>query len=153
MPLITEMFCFAVFDSSPDDEGVPAFGEGRFLLPMMGADLAMVERLIPVAQKFADDSGKPIPHLQVHRQRADRRGQSADGGGTQSIHRPCPGRGYAACGFGLPSFPDNWPEGHMWTGSDAVEKVTCPKCLEARNIMNGYPEDARSTEHPSILIS
>lgn len=60
MPKITEMFCFAVDDSGEKDEGVPAFESGRMMWPLMGADLTRVESLMPIAQKIADETGKPI---------------------------------------------------------------------------------------------
>ncbi len=131
MPLISELFCFAVFDGGPGDEGIPAFGEGRFLLPMMGKDLAMVERLIPIAQKFADDSGKSIRIYKFtgKEQIGEVNPRSEAERKVFTVHALR--NGYSACGFGMPSTPVNWPEGHMWTGSDERSKVTCRKCLEA----------------------
>lgn len=61
MPRITELFCFAVYDGGPDDEGVPAFTH-PFLgtMPLMGADNARIEALMPMAQQLADTAGKEL---------------------------------------------------------------------------------------------
>lgn len=56
---IEEMFAFVVMDTD-NTEGVPAFQSGQHLLPMVGADLAMVEKLRPMAQQFANANGLPI---------------------------------------------------------------------------------------------
>lgn len=59
MPRITELFCFAINDTDPEDEGVPAF-DLLGGVPMIGADMARVEDLIPLAQRLSDESGKQI---------------------------------------------------------------------------------------------
>ncbi len=61
MPKITEMFAFVVADTAPDDEGVIAFyASNGMMMPMCGADLDRIESLIPIAQRWADESGKPM---------------------------------------------------------------------------------------------
>lgn len=60
MPRITEMFCFAVSDKSDDDEGVLAVATLLGPMPLVGADTARIESLMPHAQKAADELGKPL---------------------------------------------------------------------------------------------
>lgn len=60
MPRITELYAYVMADTDEDDEGVPGFSSGDWLLPMMGADLARAESLREIAQKMANDSGKPV---------------------------------------------------------------------------------------------
>lgn len=57
---IETCFAFVVVDDD-GTEGVPAFmtPDGMFL-PLMGADEARVESLMPVVQAMATDSGKEI---------------------------------------------------------------------------------------------
>jgi len=59
---IEEMFAFVVMDDD-DTEGVPAFLSGDLWLPMMGADMAKVEILRPLAEEVAADLGKPVTLL------------------------------------------------------------------------------------------
>jgi hypothetical protein len=54
------MFCFAICDRDEDDEGVPAFQSPLGPMPLVGADIARVHSLMPVAQQMADESGKPL---------------------------------------------------------------------------------------------
>jgi len=57
---IEEMFAYVVED---DDgfEGVPAFSdETGVMIPLMGADMQMAEKLRPMAQACADTLGKSV---------------------------------------------------------------------------------------------
>jgi hypothetical protein len=55
---IDSVFAFVVVDDD-GTEGIPAFlAEGNVVMPMMGADLAMVDRLRPVARQWAIENGK-----------------------------------------------------------------------------------------------
>lgn len=65
MPRIEEMYAFIVEDAGPDDEGVVAIqseegGYGRVWLPLVGADMARVESLIPLAKGIGDQLGKKV---------------------------------------------------------------------------------------------
>lgn len=58
---IDEMYAFILVDPADDTEGVPAFtGPNGMAMPMMGADLARVEALKPIAQQFATTLGVSI---------------------------------------------------------------------------------------------
>lgn len=56
---IDSVFAFVVVDDD-GTEGVPAFLAGDVVMPMMGADLSMVAKLKPVAQRWAIENGKAI---------------------------------------------------------------------------------------------
>ena len=60
MPKVTELYAYVVADTDEDDEGVPAFSEGKWLLPMMGADMERARSLRSVVEELATSSGKPI---------------------------------------------------------------------------------------------
>lgn len=60
MPVIKTMYAFIMADSGPDDEGVVAFMSGVTWMPMVGADLARIALLRPMAEKLAKEAGKPI---------------------------------------------------------------------------------------------
>ena len=66
MPRIEEMYAFVVEDTGPDDEGVigiqsPPGDDGRTLwLPLVGADMARVESLRPIAQGIGHQLGKKV---------------------------------------------------------------------------------------------
>jgi len=60
MPRITELYAYVIADTDEDDEGVPGFSSGEWLLPMMGADLERAASLQFIAEKMANDLGKPI---------------------------------------------------------------------------------------------
>lgn len=60
MPKITELYCFAMIDKGPDDEGVPAYATPLGIMPMMGADIERVVQLMPRAQGIANETGEPI---------------------------------------------------------------------------------------------
>ena len=54
---IETLYAFVCVDED-GTEGVPAFSDGKSILPMMGADLAKVEYLRPLAQRVANDGLK-----------------------------------------------------------------------------------------------
>lgn len=58
MVTIDEMFAFVSDD--PDGEGVCAVHTATGWMPLMGADLARVESLRPIAQAIADQTGRRI---------------------------------------------------------------------------------------------
>lgn len=60
MPQVTELYAYVMADTDEDDEGVPGFSDGQWLLPMMGADRERAESLRFIAEKMANDTGKPI---------------------------------------------------------------------------------------------
>ncbi len=65
MPRIEEMYAFVVEDTGPDDEGVVAIqsergGSGVVWLPLVGADMARVESLKPLARGIGDQIGKKV---------------------------------------------------------------------------------------------
>ena len=63
MPRIKEMFAFVAEDSGPDDEGITAMLVGHAWIPMVGADMARVDSLRPIAAKIARRTGKPVKLL------------------------------------------------------------------------------------------
>lgn len=66
MPRITEMYAFVVEDTGPDDEGVMAIqsmeGEDdqRIWVPLVGADMAIVNSLRPIARGIGRKIGKKV---------------------------------------------------------------------------------------------
>ncbi len=65
MPKITEMYAFIVEDSGPNDEGVVAIASeegtmGKIWLPLVGADMARVESLKPLAAGIGKQIGKKV---------------------------------------------------------------------------------------------
>jgi len=66
MPRIEEMYAFIAEDSGPDDEGVIGIQTGpgddgqRLWLPLVGADMARVNSLRPIAQGIGRRIGKKI---------------------------------------------------------------------------------------------
>ncbi len=63
MPRIEEMYAFVVEDSGPDDEGVVAMSVGGVMMPMVGADIARVESLKPMARIISAQIGKKVKLL------------------------------------------------------------------------------------------
>ena len=63
MPRIEEMYAFVAEDKGPDDEGVVGFMADTGWMPMVGADMARVESLRPIAEAAARASGKPVKLL------------------------------------------------------------------------------------------
>lgn len=60
MPKIIEMFAFVAEDSGPSDEGVVGMKIGDEWAPMVGADMARVESLKPIAKQIRVGTGKKI---------------------------------------------------------------------------------------------
>ncbi len=65
MPRIEQMYAFVVEDSGPDDEGVVAIQSvsgdyGPIWLPLVGADMARVESLKPLARGIGQQLGKRV---------------------------------------------------------------------------------------------
>ncbi len=63
MPRIEEMFAFVAEDTGPDDEGVVAMNVGGVMMPMVGADMARVESLRPMAKVISAQTGKKVKLL------------------------------------------------------------------------------------------
>jgi hypothetical protein len=59
MKRIDEMYAFVVVDGD-GDETIPAFSNGAFLLPLVGADMDRVNSLMDVARQLSKQSGKPM---------------------------------------------------------------------------------------------
>ena len=69
MPRIEEMYAFVAEDFEPDDEGVVAMSVGDVMLPLVGADMARVESLRPIARNISAETGKRIKLLHfTHRE-------------------------------------------------------------------------------------
>ena len=60
MPRIEEMFAFVAEDTGPDDEGVVTMSVGSVMLPLIGADMARVESLWPIAKNISEQTGKKV---------------------------------------------------------------------------------------------
>lgn len=55
------MFAFISFtEDDPEDEGVIGWKFGDTWIPLVGADMARIDSLRPVAKKIAEISGKKI---------------------------------------------------------------------------------------------
>jgi len=63
MPRIDEMFAFVAEESGPDDEGLIGFKSGDSWIPMVGADMARVNSLKPVAKQISKITGKSVKVL------------------------------------------------------------------------------------------
>ncbi len=63
MPRIEEMYAFVAEDTGPDDEGVVAMSVGGVMMPMVGADMARVESLRPIAENISKRTGKKVKLL------------------------------------------------------------------------------------------
>lgn len=63
MPRIEEMFAFVAEDTGPDDEGIVGVNTPGGWMPLVGADMARVKSLRPVAQGLAKGLGKKIKLL------------------------------------------------------------------------------------------
>ena len=59
MPKITEMYAF-IAEDGPEDEGIVAMMQGDKWIPMVGADMARMDALRPVAEKIAGIHGQKI---------------------------------------------------------------------------------------------
>lgn len=61
MPIIEEIYAFISYDKDCNDEGVCAFhGSYGVWIPLVGADMARVESLKPIAKQIAAMTGKSI---------------------------------------------------------------------------------------------
>ena len=60
MPKITTIWAFIAADKDPDDEGLVAGRVGSQWMPLVGADMARVESLKPIARSIAKVTGKKI---------------------------------------------------------------------------------------------
>lgn len=56
---IDEMYAFVVVDED-GTEGIPAFTAGDLAMPMVGADMAKIEDLRPIAAHVASSFGKRV---------------------------------------------------------------------------------------------
>lgn len=63
MPKIEQMYAFITEDKGPDDEGVIGMNTDMGWMPLVGADMARVESLRPIALQIAREVGKPIKLL------------------------------------------------------------------------------------------
>lgn len=63
MPRIEEMYAFITEEKGPGDEGILAMNAGLGWIPLVGADMARVEVLRPVALKLAQNLGKKVKLL------------------------------------------------------------------------------------------
>jgi hypothetical protein len=57
---IEQMYAFVAVDPTDNTEGIPAFIAPGGPMPMVGADMARVESLRPIAQQIATATGVPI---------------------------------------------------------------------------------------------
>jgi len=60
MPRVTELYAYVIADADEDDEGVPGFSQGAWLLPMMGADRERADSFRDYAQQIATAQKKPV---------------------------------------------------------------------------------------------
>lgn len=60
MPKIDTMYAYIAEDEGPDDEGVTAMRVGDMLRPMVGADMARMESLRPLAMRIGEGGNKKI---------------------------------------------------------------------------------------------
>ncbi len=61
MPKITEIYAFVTEDTGPDDEGMVGMQlPGGNWMPLVGADMARIDSLMPSARAFAKQLGKPV---------------------------------------------------------------------------------------------
>lgn len=125
MPRITELFCFAIFDGDEDGEGVPAVSTRMGPMPLMGADVARVDNLMPYAQIVANETGKPlrIYKFSVREQIGEVSPQAPPDPPVVHILQ----HGFALCGFAGIT-PGHWPAGHLWAHPSDARSVTCLEC-------------------------
>jgi hypothetical protein len=60
MPKIEEMYAFVAEENGPEDEGIIGLSAGKWILPLVGADMDRVTALRPYAQDIANRTGKKI---------------------------------------------------------------------------------------------
>lgn len=63
MPRIEEMYAFVAEDSGPEDEGLIGTKTEAGWMPLVGADMARIESLKPIARGIAAATGKKIKIL------------------------------------------------------------------------------------------
>lgn len=63
MPRIEEMYAFVAEDSGPEDEGLVGMATSSGWMPLVGADMARVESLKPIAKNISARTGKKIKIL------------------------------------------------------------------------------------------
>ena len=63
MPRIEQMYAFVCEDSGPEDEGIIGMQTGMGWMLLVGADMARVESLRPIAETTARSLGKPVKLL------------------------------------------------------------------------------------------
>lgn len=57
---IEQMYAFVVLDPADNTEGVPAFQSPRGPMPMVGADMKMIDKMRPLAEAMAKQMGMKI---------------------------------------------------------------------------------------------
>jgi len=60
MPKIIEMYAFVAEDKVPEDEGIIGFMSGTGWMPLVGADMARVDSLKPIARDISRKTGKTV---------------------------------------------------------------------------------------------
>ena len=60
MPRIEEMYAFVAEASGPDDEGIISMSTDFGWLPLVGADMARVNSLRPIARGIGRQIGKKV---------------------------------------------------------------------------------------------
>ncbi len=73
MPKIEEMYAFVAEDTGPDDEGVVAMNAGHVVFPLVGADMAMVEKLRPIAKDIFSTDWEESQATTLHPEGGPRR--------------------------------------------------------------------------------
>lgn len=63
MPRIEEMYAFVAEGSGPEDEGIIGMTTNSGWMPLVGADMARVESLKPIARNIGVATGKKIKIL------------------------------------------------------------------------------------------
>lgn len=62
---IDQMYAFIQLDPLDNTEGVIAFMTGDTWMPMVGADMARVEMLRPIAQQVASNTGTEVKLIRL----------------------------------------------------------------------------------------
>lgn len=55
--IVTELFAFVALDDLDGNEGVMAYYQDNTWIPMIGADMARITSLLPLAKKVATAAG------------------------------------------------------------------------------------------------
>jgi len=69
MPRIDSLYAFVAEDSGPDDEGIVGAQTSGGWMPLVGADMARVKSLRPLAEAIARQTGKTIKLLHFETRR------------------------------------------------------------------------------------